>query len=420
MMRERIYALGVFLLAVAASAYFLVSSPDGGSSPIATVSASPSAPAACTFPTMPAATPEETAWQLFVAANCAANKTQVVWETWIEQGQLYPANGSAAVGALERPAGKKRLHGSPLARATMARTRAMAIELIPSTECNVMNGPPPNVKPNAIICEEARLNPAAQSFVSSNGYQTRPPQTKAAQQGTDIEFPGPAIEVKVDWIPGTDFTPPFTCSKPPQGVHVEMIAGTCYAMAGMHISSKLLKDWIWVTFEPQSMLTNPLRCITFGPCNDPWGSNPATSDGGPNGLTNQTPALAALMKQANLSTEFSNYRLDGAQITFTNADGTPTFLGNSVIEGENVGMTKNTASCITCHSVSSIKNDGTDGITVLNNQVGPQYQVPAGWIARDFAWSLGLACPTVPNGGGLQTCTAPANAVKKGRKTTHK
>jgi len=381
---------------------------------IATVSAAPDPPDACAFPSSPASTPEETAWRLFVAANCPANKTQVVWETWIEQDQLYPANGSATAQALRPPVSSRRLHGSPLARAMTAQRRGVAAELIPSTQCNAMNGPPPNVKPNSTVCEEARLNPAAQKFVSDNGYRTRPLQTKAAQQGTDIEFPVPAIEVKVDWIPATDFEPPFNCTTPPQGLHVETIAGTCYAMAGMHISSKLLKDWVWATFEPQSMLTNPLRCITFAPCTDPWGSSPSTSNGGPSGFTNQTPALAALVKQAKLFPEFANYRLDGVQIKFTAPDGKPTYLGNSVIEGENVGMTKDTASCITCHSVSSIKNDGTDGITKINSQVGSQYQVPPSWIARDFVWSLGLACPTVKNGGGLQSCS---NAAKGAGKT---
>ena len=121
------------------------------------------------------------------------------------------------------------------------------------------------------------------------------------------------------------------------------------------------------------------------------------------------------MKQARLAPEFSNYRLDGVQTKFTNPDGTPTYLGNSVIEGENVGMKNNEASCITCHSISSIKNDGTDGINDISFKVGPQYQVPAGWIARDFAWSLGLACPQTPGGGGLQTCSPVPAAGKKGK-----
>jgi hypothetical protein len=213
--------------------------------------------------------------------------------------------------------------------------------------------------------------------------------------------------VKVDWIPGTDFNPPFTCSNPPTGVHVETIDGTCYAMAGIHISSKLLKNWLWATFEPQSMLTNPLRCITFGPCSDSWGSQPAVSRGGTTGFTQPTPALRSLMTQANLASEFLNYRLDGVQIDFTAPTGQPTYLGNSIIEGENVGMTKNTASCITCHSVSSIKNDGTDGFNTLinmpNSPVGPAYKVPANWIARDFVWSMAFACPD-PTHTGMRAC----------------
>jgi hypothetical protein len=279
--RQKIHALSLFLLAIVGAVYFLAANPRVPSSLVTTVHASPGASPACTFPTAAAATPEETAWKLFVAANCPANKTPLVWETWIEQSQLYPASGTAAATAVRPQVGAKRLHGSPLARAVMARKQGLKAELIPSTECNVMNGPPSNVNSNALICEETRLNAEAQKFVTDSGYRIRPPQTKAAQQGTDIEFPAPAIEVKVDWIPATDFTPPFTCSQPPQGVHVETIAGTCHAMAGMHISSKLLKDWIWVTFEPQSMLTNPLRCITFRSCNDSWGSDLLRATGEP-------------------------------------------------------------------------------------------------------------------------------------------
>ena len=342
---------------------------------------------------MPAATPEQTAWQIFVAANCQANASQLVWETWIEQLDLYPAGGTTAAAGTH-----KRLHGSPLTHAAAAKKAGRAPQLSPSQECNAMGAPPSNVVSGATICEEARLNPSAQSFVSSKGYQIRSGQTAAAQAGTNIQFPVPAVEVKVDWIPASDFSTPFTCTTPPQGVHVQMIDGTCYAMAGMHISSKLMPNWIWATFEPQNMTTNPNRCITFGPCNDSWGSIPATSNGGAGGFTKQTPALQALMTQAKLAPEFANYRMDGVQTTFGTA-ANPTLLGNSVIEGENVGMTKGTASCITCHSVSSIKNDGTDGITLINNQVGPAFVPPAGWIARDFVWSLALACP-----GGIQAC----------------
>ena len=360
---------------------------------------------ACAFPTAPASSPEQTAWQLFVAANCPGNGSQVVWENWIEQSQLYPA-GPAQVAAASQP--PPRLHGSPLARAFLVRSLGLGAVVAPSSVCNKMGGPPPNVVPNATICEEARLNPEAKAFVLSQSFAMRPGQTAAAQHGADIEFPPPAVEVKVDWIPASDFNPSFTCSSPPPGVRVETVNGQCYAMAGMHISSKLMKNWIWATFEPQSMLTNPLRCITFGPCSNSWGATPPTSNGGSGGFTTLNPPLQNLMMQAGLAAEFFNYRLDGVQIDFTNPDGTPIYLGNSVIEGENVGMKTNTASCITCHSVSSIENNGTDGITALAGMptppVGPEYKVPANWIARDLVWSLGLACPVPTGSFGLQTC----------------
>jgi len=374
-----------------------------------------SAPNPCAFPTAPSATLEETAWRLFVAANCPANSGKVVWENWVEQSQLYPAVSGATAQLSETL--PRRLHGSPLAMVLAKKGRNARLTLVPSAECNAMNGPPKNVIAGATICEEAHLNPEAAAFVTQAGYQVRPGQTAAAQKGVDIEFPKDAIEVKVDWVPATDFAPAFTCAKPPPGVHVESVDGVCYAMAGIHISSKLLTNWVWATFEPQSMLTNPLRCITFVPCHDRWGSTPAVSSGGPTGFTHQTSAVHALMKQAGLAAEFFNYRLDGVQVNFTGPGGKPTYLGNSVIEGENVGMTHNTASCITCHSVSSIKTDGTDGASLLSTAttVGPKYSLPAQFVARDFVWSMGLACPDA----GLRACPPAAHAQAAAPKTPH-
>lgn len=392
----------VLVLVLAASALWLVGM--GGPRPV--MAAAPVA-GACTFPTAVTGSVEQTAWMLFVAANCPTNKNQVVWENWIEQSNFYPA------GAGLKAAKPRRLHGSPLAQA-LARKAGLTAELNPDTDCNKMGGPPSNVVPNATICEEARINPSAQSFMLSKGYQLRTGQMKAAQASTNIQFPTPAVEVKVDWIPGTDFNPPFTCAKPPQGVHVESIDGVCYAMAGMHIESKLMTNWIWATFEPQNLQTNPNRCITFGSCNDSWGSAPPVSSGGAGGFTKLTPALQTLMTSAKLAPEFLNYRMDGVQTTFVAVSGAPTLLGNSIIEGENVGMTTGTASCITCHSVSSIKADGTDGINVLGAMptppVGAQYVIPKGWIARDFVWSMMLACPDSPT--GRCSTAAPAKKTK--------
>ena len=412
-MKRRIWAVVGLLMVAIVGHHFTNGKGKERLGLILAASASPAASPGCAFPTQMSATPEQTAWQLFVAASCPTTKNQVVWENWIEQSKMYPASGKTGANVREA-APPKRLHGSPLTFALNAKKLGARLELTPNEACNAMGGPPSNVVKGATICEEALLNPEAQGFVSANGYEVRPGQTKAAKKGTDIQFPAPAIEVKADWIPGTDFNPPFTCTNPPQGVHVEIIDGTCYALAGIHISSKLVKDWVWATFEPQNLTTNINRCVVLG-CTDQWGSNPATTSGA---FTQQTPALQALMKQANLAPEWFNYRLDGVQTDFGTASA-PTLLGNSVIEGDNVGMDLKQASCITCHSVSSIKNDGTDGIETLASMptppVGPEFTPAAGWIARDFVWSLGLACPQVPGGGGLQSCSSGAPAKAKGK-----
>jgi hypothetical protein len=135
------------------------------------------------------------------------------------------------------------------------------------------------------------------------------------------------------------------------------------------------------------------------------GSNPPFSQGGPNGDTELSEPLARLMTQANLAPEWRNYRLNGVQISFTEPDGRPTLLGNSILEGENAGLPLNRMSCMTCHDVSSITQDGTDGITLLTTPpVGRPQPLPSpDWIRRDFSWSLHLACPNAGN----QSCAGP-------------
>ena len=49
----------------------------------------------CAPPNEISASPEQTAWELWVAATCPVNQSQypyVVWENWIEQNQMYPVD----------------------------------------------------------------------------------------------------------------------------------------------------------------------------------------------------------------------------------------------------------------------------------------------------------------------------------------
>jgi hypothetical protein len=350
---------------------------------------------------------EEIAWQLWVAATCPVNDNQypfVVWENWIEQDQLYPSDPSQGLkvpnSGAQAATPSHLLHGSPLA---LVKNPSLA-SLVPAGElgaadqnCNKAGTPPPN-QPNLVICEEVRENGATEDYIAGNGFWNRNGQTQAALVGDTIEFPPPAIEIKADWIQLTSIG--LKCDDLPLGftdsIHVETINGNCFALAGMHMISKLLDKWIWATFEPQNLTTNPNRCQVLG-CTDPFGSRPVTTGGA---FTKLSAKLADLMTAANLATEWKNYRLDGVQTDFL----VPMLLGSSIIEAENAGVPLSQSSCITCHAVSSIKNDGTDGITLLNsNPVGLPQPLPSNaWIRRDFVWSMLLACP-----GGPPTCAPP-------------
>lgn len=362
--------------------------------------------AACTPPTQMAATPEQTAWQLFIAATCPVNATRypyVVWETWIEQSQLYSPTAKAG----EAAGNEHRLHGSPLAEARRSHGPVSAT----AAGVGAPQGANQNCNTHTVsgrtICEEVRINPDARKYIltTAGGLQIRANQSKLAASGGIINFTTPSVEIKADWIQ----YPLATCSNPPQGVHVEVIGNNCYALAGLHLISKLTPNWVWATFEPQNLTTNPKRCVELG-CSDPWGSSPAFTAGGPSGNTQQTAQIKSLMQAAKLAPEWYNYRLDGVQMLFNNVGNqqiaNATLLGNSIIEGDNVGMPMLQASCITCHSVSSVASNGADGINFLAaaefSPVGSNQQPPAPtasckWIQRDFVWSLFLAYPKGPS-----------------------
>ncbi len=376
----------------------------GSRSTTGQASASSKALNPCAPPNHMLSSPDKTAWGLLIAATCPVNNNQypyVTWENWIEQNQMYPPdpdNGLTIPSSLAVANGTTHaLHGSPLALLKSASLATTVKGLLGAADqdCNIA-ADPPNGESTLVICEEVRENGATQDYIAGDGLWNRSGQIPAAASESGIEFPGPAIELKVDWIELASLG--YDCNNLPSslqtGIHIETINGNCYALAGIGLMSKLLNNWIWATWEPQNSITNPNRCQVLG-CSDDFGSNPLRTHGA---NTNLTPQLIALMDSANLAPEWRNYRLDGVQVRFVDADGKPTLLGNSITEAENAGIPLKQSSCISCHAVSSIENDSTDGITLLNsNPVGkPQLLPSRAWSRRDFVWSLSEACPGSP------------------------
>jgi hypothetical protein len=406
-----------------------VACQSGNSSPVQshtaepTTSATPSAAAStieaptkppepkidsCDFPAKPASSLEETAWRLFVAANCT-DHGQLTWESWKTQACLDHPDDCPKVGRLHASVAtllaRKKVQGNQ-GPARTAGCEPMTTSA-KGTPKQLLPFVPTNLSKKPVFCEEVTINPAEYEYGQKNGLLTVDGQMTFLKAGSTIAFPTDAIEIKADWVPAASFTDAtFDCSKPSPDVYLEEIQGTCYALAGVHISSKLYPNWLWATFEPQFAVTNPNRCKAelYGACNDSWGSNPATSTGA---NTEATKGLTALFDGAGeaLSSAFRNYRLTGVQIAFDDPKANKGQLGSSFVEF-NAQVLPGQASCITCHSYAQRTLKAGAGFKVGQTPPGGPYTPKGNTVGTpsapppdtdfkslDFSWFLGFGVP---------------------------
>jgi hypothetical protein len=160
----------VIMLAAAACIEFSCTSKT----PEASKSAPPAQPtesaaSACTLPTAMAASNEQTAWQLLVAASCPSNG-RLTWETWTEQTCLAQPNSpgcAPAAGLAVAPA--RHLHASRLAGRLRRPTPKLSAAGTPGG-CGAMTTlgnasaalkpfVPKNLSSTAQLCEEALQTP---------------------------------------------------------------------------------------------------------------------------------------------------------------------------------------------------------------------------------------------------------------------
>lgn len=358
---------------------------------------------ACALPEKPAGSPEETAWQIFVAINCKVANQQLTWETWKTQACLNnPADCNV-----------RRLHGSVLRSANIKestpdqprRTAGCSAMTTKGTKDPLL-APfvPGNLSDNPQFCEEVTINASEEAYATRKGLLTNAGQMTFLQSGGTISFPTGAVEVKADWVAASSYngSVTFDCKSPnTTTIYQEKIGDICYALTGMHISSKLYPKWLWATFEPQNKATNPNRCNPdlYNVCYDPWGSVPAKSKGK---KTKISLELAALFDKAGtaLDPSFRNYRLVGTQTAFDQPAVSHANLGNSFVEF-NAGVKPGQASCITCHNYAQRAISGAaagstpgglppDGSAAVDNPT----PLPTTYKSLDFSWLLGLGVPS--------------------------
>jgi hypothetical protein len=341
------------------------------------------------------------AWYLFLTAmapSVGANGP-LTYQNWTEQCQINPAMVGCPTTSAATNTGRT-LHGSAL----LSKQAIANGATIPGIECNGMAQGnvggypvPANVTASAIFCEEVFVNPAEAEFITSNTLSTLSgQQTYGSTNGQATTFPWEAIEVKADWVPTSSFSnPTFSCPDTSGQLYTEVINGNCYALVGIHLSSKALPDWLWATFEPASTITNPNRCdpALYDTCFDPWGTT-STTPYSKGQTAQQSMPLAQAMTAAGLNKAFNNYFLTGVQTLFVN-NGQAVPLGNSFVEF-NAQVQPGQASCITCHRYAYFDGNIPEAGKPEDNFGGP----PTGWPSVGYACNQnqrGNCTPLTPN-----------------------
>jgi len=307
---------------------------------------------------------------------------------------------------------------------------------------------PSNLTPNAAYCEEVYVSPAEAAFVKRFLTTLTSQQAYGNAHGGTINFPGTetndtrldldSLELKADWVPITSFShPTFACPDPTNSLYTETINGTCYALVAIHISSKVMPNWLWATFEPNNHVTNPNRCDPrlYGACYDPWGTT-SSQPYGKGQTAQQSPELRQAMAKAHLNPALNNYFLTGVQTQFVDNYGRPIQLGNSFVEF-NQRVQPGKSSCITCHQYASFNGkqpaQGTPednfgkpphgwpsiGYACNQNQHGNCTPAVSDSTSQDFSWMLGLMpysdagarAPAEQSGQSDESHSTPENAA---------
>ncbi|WP_319775425.1 hypothetical protein [Breoghania sp.] len=352
---------------------------------------------------------DEFIWTLFTRFTALASTGQpkpVLFETWASDAETFSATpkwpdaGEAArfqtsvLQLATRPAAHP---GSAVANL------ARALDAPCNTPGNAgVGGFPSSGDPKPCIAEQTRRNKPQFDYIVENGLNTKKGLAAAYARDFDVVMPDDAISVKGDWIP----LPTLLQWIPSLGSLDEIRAAYYtttsdnveYALVSLHVSSRQNTNWVWGTFEHRN---NPGRCDYIG-CFDSFGAQDPevmpdlAAYNTQYGDCAKTPALLDLMEEEGLDPVWRNYCMKSTQVTFTAEDGTPSVLGNSVIEGITGGGAIAASSCISCHNYASFSANGapTKAATAMLPYNPTGNEIPGvldGSIKFDFMWGVLLA-----------------------------
>jgi hypothetical protein len=301
--------------------------------------------------------PDRAAWILFADVNRPVRHGESRWETWALPDQLFPPRDGRPQWPAQTP---PKQFEQLLQQLELDKILAHAGLQVP--EDFNREAVPRN--------SEVHLNCETFAFVVSNGLwhiqgQKDFLRNVAAGRSDPVNFPPESIAVKAVWrkLDSEEDRRKFHVTRLPDG--------TDRALIGFHLTSKVLPKWLWATWEHVEV-EHRGRKDKFG----------FPDDAGP-----PSEELRRLFRLAGLGPEWSNYRLVGSQTDFTDTVGTPTVLGNAVIEKNILPI----SSCVTCHSLSAKDPYGVPlDLSAETGAPKPEWFTKDGsqYYQFDFLWSV--------------------------------
>lgn len=329
--------------------------------------------------------PDQIAWEYFIEVNRPQDlgKDLLVWETWPNTDAVFadpttvprwPAAPPPRL--LEEENVKAKHFVDELQRISVA---GKMVELHQDSEKRGM-------------WTEIRMNKPALDWIADfNMYYidlgASSGQTWAFerwQEGkpVEIQFPKGSIFIKAAWGP-------IEQQKAAKYL-VREHDGKLLGMTAMHIAAKILRNWLWATWEH---VDNPERVEAFN--SDSYGTLEGALSGPERGHETVSESLLDQFQKHGMDPKmWQNYRLNGTQVDYVDRLGQPIVLGNSIIE---LGF-HHRSSCMTCHSRSSIGEDGArlDHSPIFGAPEPDWFVIPSSrerrvYLPLDFIWSLARA-----------------------------
>jgi hypothetical protein len=365
------------------------------------------------------ANPDQFGWQMFLYVDWPefagergvpdikrfiGDAGPTVWESYKNVSEVYQANG-------QRPVAWEiddELPPVPSRHAAIAPARLAALGPVDShwihflAEPTMIDGQQICDSASEVLRYDVRGDRSYYDYVVNNIsghqlYNVQGQQAALADPNFTFTFPTTTLEVKASWRilgPNDDASRYWTAI----GVYWDknnVLRSARIGLTGLHIISKALPNWVWITFE---QVDNPTATFKYF-----LGSKGAALGPNPNYDTSLGP-LNSQYQQALAGTKWQYYALMKVQTDYADSAQQPILSSNTQMET----YFQPKSSCISCHTLASIGNPKTASQSLrlqffypLNPYVGKidfqqiaNQQYPGEpFKAMDFAWSLRNAHP---------------------------